>query len=513
MRFKSLRWGIGGLFVCGALWALVFLSHRGGEGEGSSPSSQLSSVLDTPLTIAYDQPLTTYDPLISDVITRSYLVNVYEGLVRFDRNFRLEPALALSWGMLDDTTWQFKLRPGVTFHDGSSFEARDVVASLERAKADPLSQLKDLVSSIERIEVVDDYTLQFFTSRPDPILLNKLTAVAITPSEQTEFADQPMGSGPYRFVGVKDEPYSTWTFNRYENYWGEIPSHSVLHLVALPDKFKRYEAFVSGDVDVLAQVPPVFVNPLLKSGYPIARQPSLEVNFLLFGWPDPNASLRHLAVRQAIAHALDPEALIQFTSGFAHPVNQFVSRGVFGYNPALPDATYDMTLARTLLESVNKPIALTLDLPNGLESLGHYIQTQLAQLEVEVTLQFFSYEDYAARIQSGQSEFYFLGWRSDLGDAGDFFARVVHSQTSKGEYGTLNNGRYENESIDQLIESTEYNLLESERLQQLQDLMQWVVEKDQIGVPLFETDVLTAIQPGLIWEPRFDNFILATDVH
>ena len=172
-----------------------------------------------------------------------------------------------------------------------------------------------------------------------------------------------------------------------------------------------------------------------------------------------------------------------------------------------------MTLARTLLESVNKPIALTLDLPNGLESLGHYIQTQLAQLEVEVTLQFFSYEDYAARIQSGQSEFYFLGWRSDLGDAGDFFARVVHSQTSKGEYGTLNNGRYENESIDQLIESTEYNLLESERLQQLQDLMQWVVEKDQIGVPLFETDVLTAIQPGLIWEPRFDNFILATDVH
>lgn len=479
-----------------------FIHHFQGPSEAVMPSKGQ-------LSIAYDQPLMTYEPTISDTITRSYMVNAYEGLVRFDRNFNIEPALALSWGMFDDLTWQFKLRPAVSFHDGSSFGVDDVLASIDRARNHPNSQVQDLVSSIDHLEIVDDFTVKIMTSSPDPTLLNKLTALFIVPSESSEVISIPVGTGPYRFLYAIDQ--KEWRFEAYEAYWGEIPLYSELRLVAIPDKFQRYEAFVAKDIDVLAQVPPVFVNALLDSGYKIASQPSLEVNFLMFDSTSLDSSFRELALRQALTYAFDSNSFDRFTSGFAHPINQFVSRGVFGYNPDIQDRVYDLDRSKALIVTLSAPPQVVLDLPEGLEAFGVYIQEQLESIGLFVELKIWSYRDYINHVSSGRSDFFFLGWRSELGDAAEFFANVVHSKTTDGYYGTSNNQVYLNPEVNALIKQVEHNLLESDRLEQLQTLMRIVVQEDIIGLPLFETDILTAIQPELNWEPRLDNLILARD--
>ncbi len=449
-------------------------------------SEQLSKTYDT-LTVAYDQPLSTYEPTASDIVSRGYLVNIYEGLVRFDRNLNVEPALALSWGMVSDTVWQFKLRPNVLFHDGSSFEASDVVASVERAKID----------SIDRVQAVDDLTVRFYTREPDPILPNKLTLLFMVPAALPDAVRSPVGTGPYAFDRREGD---TLHLTRFAGYWGDKPPFPKAELQSVPDKFKRYESFLAGEIDVLAQVPPVFVEPLLMQQYLIASQPSLEVHFLMFGWKNPESALRHRELREALRYAFDFKELERLAGGFAHPAGQFVSRGILGYNPALDPVPYDLEKARGLLRGLPENLSLTVDLPEGVEAFGAYIEQQLKTIGIQPAITFWAAEKYQDHIFSGRSEVFFFGWRSELGDAGDFFTNLVREH-------------YADNGVGELIAAMERNVFESLRAEQLQKLMATVVEEEIIGVPLFETDVLVGIQPTIEWEPRIDNLILASDFH
>jgi peptide/nickel transport system substrate-binding protein len=503
-------WMVGGLFIVliSMVSYLLFFAAPDTPLFGNIPQSeQIVKEYDV-LTVAYDQPLLTYESTVSDLVTRGYLANTYEGLVSFDANLSVEPALALSWGMLDQTTWQFKLRPEVKFHDGSSFEAEDVVVSFDRARSHPDSEIQNLVSSVDRVKVVDSLTIHVFTDYADPLLLNKLTALPIVPSELSTRVSTPVGTGPYVF---NDEGENAWNFSRYNGYWGDRPAYPRLSLQFVPDKFDRYELFTEGSIDVMAQVAPVFIDPLLAQDYKIASQPSLEVNFLLFGGDEVNSSFRHRELRDALRYVFDPIQMSKLTGGFSRPIGQFVSRGIFGYNPDLDVFPYDVQKARSLVASVGPNLPVMVDLPLGLDSLGDYIEQQLKLIGLRPTVNYLEPDLYLERTLSGKSELFFYGWRSDLGDAGDFFAKLVHSATLDERYGTLNQGRYMNENLDQRIELMDRNLLETQRLESLQNLMDFVVNEDIIGVPLFETDVLIGIQPELEWNPRVDNFILAAD--
>lgn len=501
---------VGGFFVVLISMVSYFLFFAAPDTPlyGNIPQSEQIVKEYDALVVAYDQPLATYEPTVSDLVTRGYLANTYEGLVRFDVNLSVEPALALSWGMLDATTWQFKLRPEVKFHDGSSFDAEDVVESFDRARLHPDSEIQNLVSSVDQVKVMDPYTIHVLTDYADPILLNKLTALPMVPSELSTRVSSPVGTGPYVF---NDEGRDVWNFSRYNGYWGEVPAYPKLSLRFIPDKFDRYEGFTAGNIDVMAQVPPVFIDPLLEQGYKIASQPSLEVNFLLFGGDDVTSLFRHRELRDALRYVFDPVQMSKLTGGFSRPIGQFVSRGVFGYNPDLDVFPYDVQKARSLVASVGPNLPVTVDLPLGLEGLGDYVEQQLKLIGLRPRVNYLEPDLYLERTLSGDSELFFYGWRSDLGDAGDFFAKLVHSSTRDERYGALNQGRYLNENLDQRIELMDRNLLETQRLESLQSLMDFVVNEDIIGVPLFETDVLIGIHSDMEWNPRVDNFILAAD--
>ncbi len=160
----------------------------------------------TDLRIIYPQYNPSLEPTLADPTTRQSLVNIYEPLIEPDTYLNLTPCLALSYGLIDDYTWEFILRPDVKFQDGSDFEANDVIASIKRAQTYSSSELVTLIDSIEEMKKIDDYTLRIKTKTPDPLLLHKLSSVLIVPSEyENKEILEPVGTGPYEFDSFNEE--------------------------------------------------------------------------------------------------------------------------------------------------------------------------------------------------------------------------------------------------------------------------------------------------------------------
>lgn len=190
------------------------------------------------------------------------LRHIYDTLVDVDDTLQLQPGLAESWEAVDDTTWDFKLREGVTFHDGTPFTAEDAKFSIDRIPevTGPMSMTL-YTKYVESVEVIDDYTLRVNTKGIAPALPNDFTRLFVVPSEtgagvgNEEFnsGDAAIGTGPYRFVSW--EPKGDLVLDRYEDHWrGETPWERVVRK-EIPDDAARVAALRSGQVDLINYVP------------------------------------------------------------------------------------------------------------------------------------------------------------------------------------------------------------------------------------------------------------------
>lgn len=473
---------------------------------------------DEVLVIGYAFEPASLEPTHFDPVTRSHLVDIYEGLVRTNRDLKLQPGLAVSWGMLDSLTWEFRLRPGVTFHDGQPLAAEDVVASLKRAVEYDDSQLKDLLNTIDTIEPVEIDRIRIRTRVPDPLLLHKLAVVYVFPKGKVQF-DTPVGTGPYSFVSREDGKLN---LARNEHYWGPLPAFSRVQLISEPNRRERLAKLESGEITLLANMPPSAGCGLIEGFHDaegcealqngelqIKSIPSLEVSFLVFNFRNELFSQREM--REAIAMAFDPQVFIDIAFGFAKPANQFVSSGVFGFNPEIADREFNLNIAKKevneVLGSAFERIVVIFDYPERLEPVGEYVQQQLGQLGLDVELNPLSDAELQNKIVKGSSDFYFLGWRSELGDAGDFLQAIAHSK------GLFNGAHYMNKKVDQLVNESRENLEVGERLQQLQDAMQIITEEDVLGVPLFESETIFGFKKDIFFEPRVDGYVFASEIY
>lgn len=468
------------------------------------------------LVIVYPEGFLGLDPVFYDVNTRSRLINIYETLVRMDNDLRIVSGLAKTWGALDDYTWEFTLLQGIKFHDGKELMAQDVKASILRARDHPSSTIANLVVNIEKIEVVDDLKIRIKTRLPDPLILNKLTAIFIFPEQSFEqIATTPVGTGPYVFKQW-DREKKMLTLERFVDYWGGRPKYDYVSIRTIEGKEERSEAIRRGEIDLLASVPASMIQELENNDIKVVRHSLLEVDFLMFNFDYLQGEnvFFYRQVREAVCRALDTTQLLRYLESHLQPSTQFVSRGIFGYNAQLTGFEYDLQEAERLLRDVESffRVKVVLDLPNGLEALGTYINKQLAVIGMDVELNYMSPDDLQAKILSGQSQFYFMGWRSELGDVHDFVQAVVHSRSEDGKYGYFNGANYSQKEVDVLIEESEQNMEESSRLKQLQTVMQMIVEQDVLGVPLFEVEAIYGLARGIQWEPRVDGYIYAVEV-
>lgn len=456
------------------------------------------------LTIGYSEPFVSLSPLGNDTGSRARLLHIYEGLVRVTPDLQIEPGLAISYGSLSDSTWEFRIRPGVTFHNGKPMAFEDIKFSIEQAAKNPASSVKDLVSTIKEIKAVDENIFQIKTFEPDPILLSKLASVFIFPANSALPAAP--GTGPYMLESAAG---SELTIKKFDNYWSAMPAFKKAVLKTFKSKQEKLEAFAMRTVDIVADVPPDSAIDFAFEDFNLKTRQSLEVNFLMF---DFNGNFGDKRLRQAVSLALDTKNLARLAYGFAVPATQFVGNGIFGYDPSISPRQIDIQSAQQLVKDFSNfsRVNVTLDLPKGLDVFGAGVEKQLKAIGIDAKLQFLSSAELGERILARKSEFYFFGWRTELGDSYDFLSAVAHSR-GRG-FGQFNGGNYKNEETDRLIESTQKTLKQAVRLDALRAAMKKITLDDIIGIPLFSPEVLYGVSTGVKWEPRVDGYILAQEV-
>lgn len=454
------------------------------------------------VAIAYAEPLSSFSPFSYEAANRKYLSNVYEPLLRYDARFNFETGLAVSWGRLNDKTWDFHLREGVIFHDGTTFDADDVLYSLQQAYDQQESEIGALLSTLSTVEKIDDYRIEIHTTLPDPLLLNKLTFVNMVPQGYTDF-NFPVGTGPYRIAQQKGE---SLILQRFDLYWGPPPYFKEARLIHLADPDERLSALMKGEVHILANVPPQYVPDLEREGIRIEDYPSLEVSYLMLS---QNGILTDPHLRAAIWNALGTDYAENLGGGYLKSTSQFAASGITGYSTEFASRVQDLERAEKERSQILGDVRLTLTVPEGLTRLGEAIQADLAEVPIEVIVETLDAEAFERAVQDGTLDFYFFGWKYDLADAADFFESVIHSKTDI--YGTFNGFHYVNSELDTGIEALASITTSRERrlaLENIADLLQ----HDQVVIPLFESRILYGVRPEVWFEPRLDGQIWASEI-
>jgi len=495
---RFFRWGMYALFLCAfalvslrlffpAVWGeiVVFVQH------------EEVVIVETPSVVKFifpEEPV-SLDPTSSDIPTRQRLINIYQPLIEFDRDLNLRPALAVNWGLIDELTWEFDLRPGVTFHDGSIFDADDVIYSLASVRKNDTSSLKGLVETVSSVEKISDSRL----------LLQKLSQVFMIAdgSDLKSLSVTPVGTGPYRFKSwAKGEKFIVEGF---AEYWGRKSSYQQVEVFAITNKFERVELFLSGGANFLSFVPYDSVAAVQSRGFEVVAVPSLEVQFLLFNFLN-NTSLDKVK-RQVISLVVDQEELVTRVGGYARAVTQYVSSGVFGFNPQIKKHEYDLEKAFDLVQEFDLAgETFRFALPQGLTLLGDYVSEQLVKVGINVEVLYLDGNAFFDSLKKGSADFYFLGFRSDLGDAGNFLMSLPFS---KGEF---NFTKYSHETVDDLITQSLVEFDVRDRLSQLQQAMRVIVEDDYWGVPLFEYETLYSFSSNFEFMPRIDGQVFFDDL-
>lgn len=316
----------------------------------------------------------------------AYSRHIFDSLVRRDAESRIEPALAESWRMVDPLTWEFKLRRGVRFHDGSEFTAEDVRFTLDRVANLPNNPnpYTANIRSITRVEVVDPYTVRFHSEAPDPLLHAPLASIYIVSHRAAHGAGPQdfrsgrasVGTGPYRFVSYT--PDAELVLQRNDAYWDGRPHWERVVFRIISGDAPRVTALLAGDVDVIDFLPSRDVATLERDArvavhkgasdrlmyvmLDVGRSPSPFVTDLQGAPLTPNP-LMDLRVRRAMAMAMNREALVsQVMDGMAVLANQMMPPGMIGADPAYQGVRYDVAGARALLAEAGFPSGFGLSL-------------------------------------------------------------------------------------------------------------------------------------------------------
>ena len=322
------------------------------EAEAAADAAAAAAAAPESITIAILEGPGRIDPHYQDGEMRRTMENVYERLIERDlvNPSIFVPRLAASLPVLiDETTWELKLRRGINFHNGAPFDATAAKYSIERVLFDEVvdSDLKEQVETISGVEVVDDYTIRITTNGPDPVLPARLYMVQmVEPGAAADgLEDEAVGTGPYKFV--EWVPGDSLTLTRNTDYWGPAPQIDEVTFVFLPDEQSRVAAVQAGDVDLAVglsadsadQMPQLFV-----------RDEGIEYPYLrLKNYEGPLGDYPELRV--AIAHALNVDDYIEFIyEGQAGRANCHIfGSGVFGHNPNITDRPYDPELAKQIV--------------------------------------------------------------------------------------------------------------------------------------------------------------------
>jgi peptide/nickel transport system substrate-binding protein len=469
---------------------------------------------------------------------------IFEGLVTtVEGSTDIEPRLATSWETSEDgLEWTFSLQEGVTFHDGEPFDAEAVCFNFDRwynftgiqqsgnvsyywqtvmggyAENEDPELPESLYSSCE---ATDELTATITLTRPSTTFLSALSLPSFSiasPAALEEFGadevsgtgeepqftgtfgtENPIGTGPYRFVSW--DRGDQLVLERNPDYWGETAIIETLVFRPIADGPARRQALEAGDIDGYDLVDPADAQALEEAGYQILLRPAFNIGYVAFNQAVP--PMDNDLVRQAAAHAINREALIQanYPPG-SEVATQFMPPSLFGWADDVPEYDYDPELAQQLLEEsgVENP---TIEFWYPTDVSRPYMpnpeanfQLMAADLEaagftVNVNSAPWS-PDYLDATLSGQAGVYLLGWTGDFGDPDNFIGTFFQAQSP--EWG------FDNPEIRETLDAAEVETDEEARTALYEEANRLIME-ELPGLPYVHT------QPALAFAPGVENFV------
>ncbi len=495
------------------------------------------------LTMAVGAQVTSLDPHYH-ALSPNYAVAtmIFDALTQFDSEARLQPGLAESWKPVGETVWEFKLRPGVKFHNGNPFTAEDVAFTIARVPAvlNSPSSYAIYTRAIERVEVVDPVTVRFHTRAPYPLLPTDLAQVAILDRETHEGASTDdfnsgkvaIGTGPFRYVSFRSGDRLELTRN--DGYWGDKPHWQQVHYRILPNDATRTAALLAGDVDFIDQVPTSDLATLRRSDrVRIAEKDGLRIIFLALdhqhpqgsplitgndGKPLPANPLHDLRVRRALSIAIDRPAIAsRVMEGTAQPSGQFLPPRAFGAIPDLGAPRTDAEAAKKLLAEAGYPdgFRITLNGPNDRYMNDARIIQAVGQMwtriGVRTNVDAQPWTTFIGRAGKQELSAFLVGWGISSGEASNPLRSLIASYDRDKGFGTSNRGRYSNPAIDAKLELALRELDDAKREALLREATKMAMD-DVAIIPIHIQKNVWAMRPTLVHDSRADELTRAQDV-
>jgi len=455
--------------------------------------------------------------------------HIFEKLVERDQSLTIVPALAAEIPKLvSPQVWEVKLRRGVKFHNGEDFNADSVKFSLERTK-DPKMRASSNFRPIERVEIVDAYTVRVHTSKPWPIFVTAMNHPQAAMYPPKAYADKdsaaisknPIGTGPYKFVRwSKDEEI---VLEANPGYWRGAPKIKTVVFRPIPDDAVRVAALQNGEIDVAVNIPPHLAAVIDK--HPtvfLSTAPSIRTIQLMFythqfdekhklvgPYQGPTADKR---IRQAITYAVDADEIIKgVLDGKAMRVATMLPSMHFGYDATLKPVKQDLGKVKKLLAEAGHPngLDITLNGPQGRyvrdKEVAEAVAGQLTKAGIKTTLRTFEFVNYLNSMVyvHKAGPVWLIGWGQGAMDAEGIYVPLFRSGA------TLSN--YHNADFDGMVDEAQTIMDEKKRLALYHRINKLWLE-DAAAVPLYQQVDLYGANKRLVWKARSDELIKAYDM-
>ena len=466
--------------------------------------------------------------------------NIFSHLVGQDENQQAIPDLATSWKPINDTTWEFKLRKDVKWHDGSKFTADDVIFTASRALNVPKSPASfGIYLKGKTFVKIDDYTVHVKTEKPYPLMPNDLGVVKIVSkkygtnatTEDYNSGKATIGTGPYKFKEyIKGDKI---VLVKNSDYFGKKPEFDVVEFKPIKSGPARVAALLSGDVDLIDSVPPVDVAKLKKNKkIQLSSGPSNRVIYLhidqfredspyikAIGGGKIKNPLLNVKVRKAISLAINRDAIVsKVMEGLAIPAGQLLPKGFHGVSSNMKPDPYDIKTAKMLMKEAGygKGFELTIHGPNDryindakiAEALGQMLSKIGIRCKIEVMPKAVYFKRASAGAPDKTPEFSMmvLGWGAGSGEASSPLKSLLATHDKTKGMGGANRGRHSDPKVDALIDKALATVDSDARGKVLAEATELAVGKNYGIIPIHYQVNTWAAKAGYTYLPRTDEY-------
>ncbi|MEK9723250.1 MAG: ABC transporter substrate-binding protein [Rhodospirillaceae bacterium] len=492
------------------------------------------------LTIGLGTEPTSIDPHYHNLGPNNQISqHIFSRMIEQDHKQNLQPGLATSWKAIDDTTWEFKLRQGVKFHDGSDFNADDVIFSVKRAETHPnVRATFALYTKGKTIKKVDDFTLHVTTEKPYPLMAVDLSNLSIVSDQEVDKwegeynnGNSAHGTGPYKLV--KWTKGEVLELVRNEDYFSEKPHWQKVIIKPIASAPSRLAALLAGDVDFIDQVPTIDVAQLKKNPkIELSQGVSNRVIYLHMdqhrdnpqyvmthdGKPVSKNPLKDVRVRRAISKAINREAIVErVMEGIAIPAGQLLPDGFFGRSSKLKVEAYDPEGAKKLLAEAGYPngFQVTLHGPNDRYINDAKIVEAVAQMLTRVGIKttpdtmpksvYFTRAKNSGPKKPQEFNFVLVGWGSGTGEPSSPLRSLLGTYDKTKGWGSANRGLHSHPGVDKVLDQALATVDDTKRAALLAEATEIAIGESQGIVPLHYQVNTWAGKKGLTYLARSDE--------